>query len=66
MNLNSGAEGTLAYNDGRQVKSKRDSSWPSPEDGRRLVQPFRRVERRDLREEVLNFVEEILRRHERD
>ena len=42
----------------------RNSSRPSPEEGRRLVRLFLRAETADLREEILNFVEEILRRQD--
>jgi hypothetical protein len=44
---------------------KRKSSRASPEEGHRLVRLFLSVERADLREEILNFVEEILRRQNR-
>jgi hypothetical protein len=43
----------------------RKSSRPSPEEGHRLVRLFLSVERADLREEIFNFVEEILRRQDR-
>jgi hypothetical protein len=39
-------------------------SWASPEEGRRLVEAFLRVERRDLREEVFRLIEEMLRRQQ--
>ena len=38
---------------------------PSAEEGHRLVRLFLSVERADLREEIFNFVEEILRRQDR-
>jgi hypothetical protein len=44
---------------------KRKSSRPSPEEGHRSVRLFLSVERADLREEICNFVEEILRRQDR-
>ena len=44
---------------------KRKSSRPTAEEGHRLVRLFLNVERTDLREEIFNFVEEILRRQDR-
>jgi hypothetical protein len=45
---------------------KRKSARPSAEEGHRLVRLFLTVERADLREEIFNFVEEILRRQDQD
>jgi hypothetical protein len=53
---------TLDYADHDEDDSKRKSSRPSPEEGHRLVRLFLSVERADLREEIFNFVEGILRR----
>jgi hypothetical protein len=44
----------------------RFSSRPSPEEGRRLIRDFLRVERPDLREEIFKFVAKILRMQEED
>ena len=44
----------------------RFSSPPSPEEGRRLIRDFLRVERPDLRAEIFNFVAKILRMQEED
>jgi hypothetical protein len=44
---------------------KRKSSRPSPEEGHRLLRLFWSVESADLRQEIFNFVEEILRRQDR-
>jgi hypothetical protein len=43
-------------NDGGQT-----SSWPSPDEGRRLIRDFVRIERADLRREIFRFVAEMLR-----
>ena len=56
---------TLDYADHDEDDLKRKSSRPSPEEGHRLVRLFLSVERADLREEIFNFVEEILRRQDR-
>ena len=56
---------TLDYADHDEDDLKRKSSRPSPEEGHRLVRLFLSVERTDLREEIFNFVEEILRRQDR-
>ena len=53
---------TLDYADHDEDDLKRKSSRPSPEEGHRLVRLFLSVERADLREEIFNFVEGILRR----
>ena len=45
-------------------EAKRNSNIASPEEGWRLVQAFLRVERADLREEILDFVERIVRRQD--
>jgi hypothetical protein len=45
-------------------EAKRDSNTASPQEGWRLVQAFLRVERADLREEILNFVEGMVRRQD--
>ena len=42
------------------------SSPPLPEEGRRLIRDFLRVERPDLREEIFKFVAKILRMQEED
>jgi hypothetical protein len=55
---------TLNCADYDEDDPKRKSSRPSPEEGHRLVRLFLSVERADLREEILNFVEEILRRQD--
>ena len=57
---------TLDYADHDKGDLKRKSSRPSREEGHRLVQLVLSVERTDLREEILNFVEAILRRQDRD
>ncbi len=43
---------------------QRKSCRASHDEGHRLVRLFLSVERADLREEILNFVEEILRRQD--
>jgi hypothetical protein len=53
---------TLDYADHDEDDAKRKSSRTSPEEGHRLVRLFLSVERADLREEIFNFVEEILAR----
>jgi hypothetical protein len=53
---------TLDYADHDEDEPKSKSSRPSPEEGHRLVRLFLSVERADLREEIFNFVEGILRR----
>jgi hypothetical protein len=56
-----GKDDTLRrYGGDRQVDRVRKTSLPSPEEGRRLIQAFVRIERPDLREEILNFVTEML------
>ena len=57
---------TLDYADHDEGDLKRKFSRPSPEEGHRLVRLFLSVERADLREEIFNFVEGILRRQNRD
>jgi hypothetical protein len=42
------------------------SSEPSPEEGRRLIRDFLRVQRPELREEIFNFVAKILKIQEED
>ena len=49
------------YGGDRQVDRARKTSLPSPEEGRRLIQAFLRIERPDLREEIFKFVTEMLR-----
>ena len=44
---------------------ERQSCRPTAEEGHRLVRLFLSVERADLREEIFNFLEEILRRQDR-
>ncbi len=56
---------TLDYADHDEDDSKRKSSRPPPEEGHRLVRLFLSVERADLREEIFNFVEGILRRQDK-
>jgi hypothetical protein len=56
---------TLNCADYDEDDPKRKSSRPSAEEGHRLVRLFLSVERADLREEIFNFVEEILRRQDR-
>ena len=56
---------TLDYADHDEDDLNSKSSRPSPEEGHRLVRLFLSVERTDLREEIFNFVEEILRRQDR-
>jgi hypothetical protein len=53
---------TLDYADHDEDDLKRKSSRLSREEGHRLVRLFLSVERADLREEIFNFVEGILRR----
>jgi hypothetical protein len=56
---------TLNYTDHDEDNPKRKSSRPSVEEGHRLVRLFLSVERADLREEIFNFVEGILRRQDK-
>jgi hypothetical protein len=56
---------TLNNADYDEHDPKRKSSRPTAEEGHRLVQLFLSVERADLREEIFNFVEEILQRQDR-
>jgi hypothetical protein len=56
---------TLNCTDYDEDDPKRKSSRPSVEEGHRLVRLFLSVESADLREEIFNFVEEILRRQDR-
>jgi hypothetical protein len=56
---------TLNNADCDEEDPKRKSSRPTAEEGHRLVRLFLSVERADLREEIFNFVEEILRRQDR-
>ena len=52
---------TLNCADYDEDDPKRKSSRPSAEEGHRLDRLFLSVERADLREEIFNFVEKILR-----
>jgi hypothetical protein len=56
---------TLDYDDHDEDDATRKSSRPSLEEGHRLVRLFLSVERADLREEIFNFVEGILRHQDR-
>lgn len=56
---------TLNNADHGEDDPKRKSSRPTAAEGHRLVRLFLSVERADLREEIFNFVEEILRRQDR-
>jgi hypothetical protein len=56
---------TLNCADCDEDDPRRKSSRPSAEEGHRLVRLFLSVERADLREEIINFVEEILGCQER-
>jgi hypothetical protein len=56
---------TLYNADYDEDDPKRKSSRPTAGEGHRLVRLFLSIERADLREEILNFVEEILRRQDR-
>ena len=56
---------TLDYADHDEDDLNSKSSRPSPEEGHRLVRLFLSVERTGLREEIFNFMEEILRRQDR-
>ena len=56
---------TLNYADYDEDYPKRKISRPSAEEGHRLVRLFLSVERANLREEIFNFVEEILRHQDR-
>ena len=62
MEPNPIAEKVLDYGEDDQGGMKRKSALASPEEGWRLVRAFLRVERADLREEIFDFVEEILQR----
>jgi hypothetical protein len=57
---------TLDYTNHDENDPKRKSSRPLPEEGHRLVRLFLSVERADLREEIFNFIEGILRRQDKD
>ena len=57
---------TLNNADNDEDDPKRKSSRPTAEEGHRLVRLFLSVERADLRGKIFNFVEEILRREDRD
>ena len=57
---------TLDCVDYDEDDATRKSSRPSLEEGHRLVRLFLSVERADLREEIFNFVQGILRRQDRD
>ena len=57
---------TLNCADCDEDDPNRKSARPSAEEGHRLVRLFLSVERADLREEIFNFVEGILRRQDRD
>jgi hypothetical protein len=56
---------TLNNADYEKDDPKGKSSRPTAEEGHRLVRLFLSVEKADLREEIFNFVEEILRRQDR-
>jgi hypothetical protein len=56
---------TLNNADYDEDDPKRKSSRPTAEEGHRLVRLFLSVERADLRGEIFNFVEEILRCQDR-
>ncbi len=56
---------TLNNADYDEDDPKRKSSRPTAEGGHRLVRLFLSVESAHLREEIFNFVEEILRRQDR-
>jgi hypothetical protein len=62
MDLASTAQETLSCADGYHGDSQFNSSLASPEEGCQLVRAFLRVQRGDIREQVINLVEEILRR----
>jgi hypothetical protein len=64
MDLATAAEEIVGYADRRHDDSKSSFTLASPEEGWRLMRAFVRVQRRDLRDEVFGFVEEILRRQE--
>ena len=55
---------TLNCTDYDEDDPKRKSSRPSVGEGHQLVRLFLSVERTELREEIFNFVEEILRRQD--
>jgi hypothetical protein len=57
MGLSSAMNETL--NVGQVNRARKISA--SPEEGRRLIQAFLRIERPDLREEIFKFVTEMLR-----
>ncbi len=61
MGLISAMKGTLDVGQGERA----GEVSASPEEGRRLVQAFLRIERADLREEVLKFVTEMLMAQEK-
>jgi hypothetical protein len=63
MELNVGAEEVLDRAEHDQVR-KCNSTMATPEEGWRLVREFIRVRRADLREEILDFAERVLRRQE--
>ena len=56
---------TLNCTDYDEDDPKRKSSRPSAEEGHRFGSALLSVERADLREEIFNFVEQILRRQDR-
>ena len=64
MDVATAAEEIVGYADRRRGDSKSSFTLASPEEGCRLMRAFVRVQRRDLRDEVFGFVEEILRRQE--
>ncbi len=45
--------------DGGQGDPPRETSRPLPEEGRRLMRAFLRIEKASLREALVNFVEEL-------
>jgi hypothetical protein len=51
--------GTAAAISGVQSNRSRNTSLPKPEEGLRLMHAFVTIERADLRETVVKFVEEL-------
>jgi hypothetical protein len=70
MALGSEQEETFVYvpvvpaNNDEHAERAQHSSPPSPEEGCRLIRDFLRIDRPDLRKEIFNFVDEILRRQD--
>ena len=48
-----------AYGDGGQGELSKQNSRPLPEEGRRLIRAFLRIEKASTREALVNFVEEL-------